>query len=193
MRSQLFNTTDPSGGTDQDKSMKLESARTPITTNHIIVLDIGRETSLLKRMAGEQMRVCKELPLGLDGLVLQCLRHEPPWPIELEHAIERTEETVMPLAPQFSGSHQLVLQGMSASLMVTALQACGIFQSVLTLNEVEALFNRLVAISQGRPSSQEKLSTDVRFFGALLIAQEFMHHLHIAVLTLTPNTSPISV
>lgn len=93
----------------------------------------------------------------------------------------------MPLAPKFANTHELILQGVGASLIATTLEACGISQPVLTLNEVEVLFNRLVAVSQGRPASQEILPTDVRFVGALLILREVMHHLHITVVNLVPN------
>jgi hypothetical protein len=154
------------------------------TVKDVIVLEIGQETSLVQRMANEHMLFCNELAWGMDGLVRQCINHEPAWPIELEHAIDLTEEAVMPLAPKFADAHELVLQGPGGSLIATTLQACGISQPVLTLDEVEALFNRLVAVSQGRPANQETLPTNVRFVGALLILREFMHHLRIAVVTL---------
>lgn len=57
-------------------------------------------------------------------------------------------------------------------------------QPRLTMDEVEALFNRLVAVSQGRPVSREKLPTDKHFVAAMLILREFMHHLHFAEVSL---------
>ena len=108
----------------------------------------------------------------------QSLRHEPPLPIELEHAIELTEDVVTPLAAQFAGSVELVLMDLGASLIRRGLEDTGIAPTVLTLDEVEALFNRLVAVSFGRPASQEALPTDARFFAALLMLREFMHHLN---------------
>jgi len=173
--------------------MKLERSLNHETANEVIVLEMGSETSLVQRMTGEHMRCSHAFALGVDGLARQCLQHEPVWPIELEHAIDLTEEVVMPLAPQFANTHGLVLQGMGATLIATTLRACGISQSVLTLDEVEALFNRLVAVSQGRPASQEKLPTDVRFVGAILMLREVMHHLGMAVVTLPTNTRDISV
>ena len=59
-------------------------------------------------------------------------------------------------------------------------------QTLLAIDEVETLFNRLVAVSEGRPASQEALPTDARFFAAMLILREFMHHLHFARVTLQP-------
>jgi exopolyphosphatase/pppGpp-phosphohydrolase len=163
--------------------MKVESALTPLPAGVVTVLDIRRDTSLVQRMAGDQMCYCQQFALGADALVRQCLRHEPPLPIELEHAIDLTEEVVMPLAAQFSGSAGLILQGLCAALMINALEGSGISQTVLNLDEVESLFNRLVAVSQGRPVSQETLPTDARFLAVMLILREFMHHLNFSQVT----------
>lgn len=161
--------------------------RNPVTqavTAEVTALEMRDDTSLVLRVAGTQTLLRREFPLGVDSLVRQSLRHEPPRPLELEHAIELTEEAVMPLAPQFAGSSGLILQGLGASLIAHSLKTGGIAQAALTLDEVEALFNRLVSVSQGRPASQEALPTDARFFAAMLMLREFMHHLHFAHVTL---------
>lgn len=137
------------------------------------------------------MLVRKEFALGVDGLTRLRLIHEPPWPIEIERAIEMTEEAVMPLAAQFGNTTGLILQGVSATPISNTLQTSGFALTVLTLDEVEDLFNRLVAVSQGPPTSQEKMPTDVRFFGTMLILREFMHHLHFAAVTLRSNAPNI--
>lgn len=97
----------------------------------------------------------------------------------------------MPLAAPLEGTAVLIVQGLGASLLVNTLRIGGIAPAVLTLDEVEALFNRLVAVSQGRPGSQESLPTDVRFLAAMLILREFMHHLNFAQVTLELNGSNI--
>ncbi|MEY4099879.1 MAG: hypothetical protein RL300_1050 [Pseudomonadota bacterium] len=166
--------------------MKSESVFTP-TTADFTALELGLNTSAVQRMADAQTLLCREFPLSVDALVQQSLRHEPPRPIELEHAIELTEEVVMQLAGQFAGGTGLRLQGPGADLIASTLAASGIGQPRLTLDEVETLFNRLVAVSQGRPASQDKLATDARFVAAMLILREFMHHMHFAEVTL-PST-----
>lgn len=161
--------------------------RNPFTqtaTADVTVLEMRGDTSLVQRLAGAQTPFRRGFPLGVDSLVRQSLRHEPPRPIELEHAIELTEEAVMPLAAQFAGSAGLILQGLGASLIAHSLETGGIARTALTLDEVEALFNRLVSVSQGRPASQETLPTDARFFAAMLMLREFMHHLHFTQVTL---------
>lgn len=157
----------------------------PVATA-VTVLDMRGDTSLVQRVAGAQTLFRREFPLGVDLLVRQSLRHEPPRPIELEHAIELTEEVVMPLAAQFAGTTGLILQGLGASLLGHSLKTSGIAQTALTLDEVEALFNRLVSVSEGRPASQETLPTNARFFAVMLMLREFMHHLHFAQVTLEP-------
>jgi exopolyphosphatase/pppGpp-phosphohydrolase len=160
---------------------------TPIVqtpSNQITVLEMCGETSTVQRWVGTQTLMSRAFPLGVDSLVGQSLRHEPPQPIELEHAIELTEEAVMPLAAQFAGNAELILQGLGATLIARSLEVAGIAQLVLKLDEVEALFNRLVSVSEGRPASQETLPTNARFFAAMLILREFMHHLHFAHLTI---------
>ena len=124
----------------------------------------------------------QSLALGLDRLVQQCLRHTPPRPVELEHAIEVTEDVVMPLATQFGGTAELVLQGPGAALIAAAQSA-----TLLTLEDVEALFNRLVMLSEGRPVAQETLPTDARFFAAMVVLRETLHHLRFAQVRLQPQ------
>ncbi len=153
-------------------------------TADVTVLEMRADTSLVQRVAGSQTLFCTEFPLGVDSLVRESFRHGPPRPIELEHAIELTEEAVMPLTAQFAGSLGLILKGLGASLIARSLQPGGIAQTALILDEVESLFNRLVAVSQGRPASQETLPTNARFYAAMLMLREFMHHLNFAQVTL---------
>ncbi len=157
---------------------------TQTATADATVLDMHGETSLVQRVAGAQTLLRAEFPLGVDSLVRQSLRHEPPRPIEVELAIELAEEAVMPLAAQFGPGTGLILQGVGASLIARSLEVGGVAQTVFTLDEVEALFNRLVSVSQGRPASQETLPTDARFFAAMLMLREFMHHLNFGQVTL---------
>jgi exopolyphosphatase/pppGpp-phosphohydrolase len=148
-----------------------------IHVNPITVLKMCGETCTVQRCVGGQTQRSRQFPLGVDLLVRQSLRHEPPKPIELEHAIELVEEAVMPLAAQFAGDTELVLHGLGALLIAQSLDVGGTKQFVLKLDEVEALFGRLVSISEGRPTRQETLPGNSRFFAAMLILREFMHHL----------------
>jgi hypothetical protein len=95
----------------------------------------------------------------------------------------------MPIAAHFSHADELHIQGLGGAIISTTLQASGTFQPVHTVQEVEALFNRLIAVSQGRPMRQDNLPIDVRFVGAVLVVREVMHHLGVPLLVL-PSTTP---
>ena len=166
--------------------MKLRKPVPQASNAVVTVLELRGDTGLVQRLAAGQTVDFWEFPLGVDSLVRQCLRHEPALPIELEQAIELTEDAVMPLAARFAGGGTLVLKGLGALLIAQALQGSAIGQNPLALDQVEALFNRLVALSLGRPASQETLPTDVRFLAAMLVLREFMHHLSFERVELQP-------
>ncbi len=56
----------------------------------------------------------------------------------------------------------------------------------LTRDLVEQAFNRLAAIVQGRPVSQDSIPTTAEFSATLLILREFMHHLNFASIDVRP-------
>ena len=60
---------------------------------------------------------------------------------------------------------------------------------VLTLDVMERLFNRLAAVSEGRPAAQEGFPDDPAFAGTLLVLRELMHHLPFASLVLVVGTT----
>lgn len=129
-------------------------------------LHLEAMTSRLER-AGQVDQV---LALGLATLGFT---HTPPRPLELEHGIEITEEAVMPHAPRFGGGI-LRLRGEGARWLEG--------QSRWTLDEVEALFNRLAQRSAGQPDAA--LPDDPRFFAAVLILRECLHHLRFSAVEL---------
>ena len=49
--------------------------------------------------------------------------------------------------------------------------------SALALQQVEHVFNELVAVSLGRPPSSGGMPTDQAFVSYVLVLREFMHHL----------------
>lgn len=57
---------------------------------------------------------------------------------------------------------------------------------LLTRDLVEQIFNRLAAIVQGRPASQDSIPTTAKFSATLLILREFMHHLDFASIEVRP-------
>ena len=155
----------------------------PTPAQAVYTLEMGSETSQLVFRRGDQTLWRKQYPLGIDTLVRQCLPHALPRPIELEHAIEISEEVVIAAtaahaAPQWSDGATLLLTGLGATLLNQGLHAVGCATQTMSTDAVESLFNRLVSLSEGRPASQDALPSDVRFCAALLLLRECMHHLH---------------
>lgn len=147
----------------------------------VTFLHLADDHAVVSRGAGPAVTLSQ---LGLARMERACLRHQPPLALELEQAIELTEEWVMPLAARFSGPHTLVLQGTAATLLEAQLASGPQGQP---LEAVEALFNRMAALSQGRPASQDPLPAEPRWCAALLVLREFMHHLHFAHVLLQPG------
>ena len=117
------------------------------------------------------------LALGYASLSRQWMRHTPPTPLDIEHAIEQTEDVVMPLAAKLVRTEQLLLRGEGAALILQGVGAALDAVPRWSLDEVEDLFNRMVMVSEGRPMGQEVLPTSPEFYAAMVILRESLHHL----------------
>ena len=140
-------------------------------------LELSAETSTLVCMEDARVVLQQELPLGTASLARQWMRHTPPTPLDIEHAIEQTEDVVMPLAAKLARTEQLQLSGSGAALILRAVGAAPDAVLHWSLDEVEDLFNRIAMVSQGRPSGQEALPTAPEFYAAMVILRECLHHL----------------
>lgn len=155
-----------------------------------VELELLGESSQLRRTLGGQPLLQIDYPLGFDMLVRQCFKQAPPRPQELEHAIDLTEEIVIAKTGKWAAQPDLLLLGAGACVIASSLAAAAMGKPVLTVDEVEAVFNRLVALSEGRPTSQESLPGDRRFVAAFLMLREVMHHLHFQQVTLPQCQAP---
>ncbi|CAM8661906.1 hypothetical protein MCEMSHM24_00741 [Comamonadaceae bacterium] len=140
-------------------------------------LQLGTETSTVLCVEDGQVVLQQELQLGTASLARQWTRHTPPTPLDIEHAIEVTEDVLMPLAAKLVRTEQVQLSGSGAALI---LQAVGVAPDAVlnwSLEEVEGLFNRIAMVSQGRPIGHEALPTAPEFYAAMVIVRECLHHL----------------
>lgn len=140
-------------------------------------LQLGAETSTVLCVEDGQVVFQQELPLGTASLARQWMRHTPPTPLDIEHAIEVTEDVLMPLAAKLARTEQLQLSGSGAALILQAVGAVPDAVLHLSLEEVEGLFNRIAMVSQGRPSRQEALPAEPEFYAAMVLLRECLHHL----------------
>lgn len=120
---------------------------------------LGTDVSSVQCAEGDHIVFQQDLSLGTASLARQWMRHTPPTPLDIENAIEVTEDAVMPLAAKLLPSSQLLLRGPGAALTLQGVGAAPGAVLHWSLDEVEDLFNRIAMVSQGRPSVQEALPT----------------------------------
>ena len=126
------------------------------------------------------------LPLSADALARDLLRHAPPSPREIERAIERVEDAVMPARARLPAALRLQTSDARLRAMVGAAGAARADAPVwLGIDTVEQLFNRLVARAQGRPASHDPLPVDGPSAARLVIVRELLHHWRLDGLRLT--------
>lgn len=115
------------------------------------------------------------IPLSPDSLTLKYFRHAIPTPTELEYAIQEIEDALRPAYNQITGG-TLVVQSPTLYGMPTFIPfARGL---PLTRETLEDGFQRLAALSEGRPATQDPLPGHPNFPAFLLILRELMHHLN---------------
>ena len=126
------------------------------------------------------------LPVSADALARDLLRHAPPSPLEIERAIERVEDAVMPARARLPAALRLQTSDARLRALVGAAGAARADAPVwLDIDTVEQLFNRLVARAQGRPASQDPLPVDGPSAARLVIVRELLHHWRLDGLRLT--------
>lgn len=125
------------------------------------------------------------MPLGTIKTGRGYFRHDPPSTLEIEHAIEAIEDALSRIhAAVPAGSAWHTTDPLIGQIAQVAGVAAGP-EVVLGRELVELAFNRLAAVSAGRPPAQDAIPTDPEFAAALLILREFMHHLQFESITVS--------
>lgn len=161
-----------------------------------VALHLGAERTLIAagQGAGEPAMVLT-LALGHDKTAREFFRGAVPTPLALETAIAAVEDEVY-------AAHRRYRTCMPEGPAATPLSAdpglheaatlAGIAPGpwrVLPLDAVERLFNRLAAVSEGRPAAHEGLPESPAFAARLLVLRELMHHMPFAAVVLVPAPS----
>jgi hypothetical protein len=134
----------------------------------VTMLDIGAQESAVAFGCGDDSPAIVRLAVGTASGGMP--RHDPPLPSELEHAIATIEDAVMPLARRLPPSSILVVTGSAMHELAPAHDGAA-------LGDVEAMFQQLAAVAEGRPVASRGLPSGPAFAATLLIVREFMHHL----------------
>lgn len=134
-----------------------------------LLLSLGEQSS---QVQWNQAGLTREYPLafGLAAMTPGPFRQDPPTPFELEQAIMRVEDELMPLATKIPAHPVLTLQGPLPLARLLGSQE-------LSRASIEQLFGQFVAMVEGDPLAAAQLPKDRRFAAALLILREWMHHL----------------
>ncbi|MEX0960298.1 MAG: hypothetical protein WDZ63_13530 [Burkholderiales bacterium] len=142
----------------------------------VMVLHVGKGQSAVA--TGTHARPAAVLTLGIGSRSTSAahFHHDPPTPLELENAIAAVEDALLPVRDTVSEDCALLTT--DAGIRAIALAAGLPDQPEITLTReaIEETFNRLAAVSFGRPAAHEGLPAGGAFAATLLILREFMHH-----------------
>ncbi|MEN3112643.1 hypothetical protein ACFONG_18390 [Uliginosibacterium paludis] len=118
------------------------------------------------------------LAAGARLIAQRHFHHSPPTPVELENAIQDVEDALTPAWKHVRAYALETTDRWPGALAAFAGQS----GPEIDRETVEACFNRLAALSEGRPLAQDPLPEDPLFAARLLVLRELMHHLDFTVL-----------
>ena len=144
-----------------------------------LALRFEERAAQIQSAPGGDLTVNLSLPLSADTLARDVLRHTPPRPLEIERAIELVEDAVMPARARLPEAFGLQVEDALLREMARSDAPDGSSAEApvwLSLQHIENWFNRLVALSEGRPATQDALPTDAAHAARLVIVREILHH-----------------
>lgn len=144
----------------------------------IVVLHIGEDRTCVATGTGIEPDQVLILEAGSSRTSIDFFEHNPPLPLEIENAIMLVEDEVTRARAVAVGRASLYSTDELVYDMARMAGCPDELAITLTIEQVEKLFDQLVARSEGRPSSQVEIPDDPKFAATLLILREFMHHLH---------------
>ncbi len=155
---------------------------TPIT-----VLHIGKEQTAVASGTAAEPDTVLLLAIGSSKTAADYFRHTPPTAGELEYAIMVVEDEVTRLRAITATASKLYTS--DATIREIALVSGVADQPELqaSIEAIEQSFDRLAALTMGRPASSAGIPTDMAFAATLLILREFMHHLQFTSITVVEN------
>lgn len=152
--------------------------RPPITLLHI-----GADQTTVATANNAGPAATLTLALGSQKTATDFFKHAPPTPLEMENAIMAIEDEVSRARTWIADGS--VLYSTDPVVREIALMAGVTDQPALTLSieAVEETFERLAAVTLGRPAASDNIPTDAAFAATLVILREFMHHLRFSSIT----------
>jgi exopolyphosphatase/pppGpp-phosphohydrolase len=146
-------------------------------------LTIGASSTAIASGSGATPEVLESLDLGAKNISVAYFQHQWPNAYELEQAIMVVEDRIAP-------ARSLIIKGSKLFSADSTIREIAQVAGLQTLSEwnmsraaLEQTFERLAAISLGRPASLSGLPDTPWFAATLLILREFMHHMNFDTIT----------
>lgn len=162
---------------------RLVTSGRPIVKAADVALHLGAEGTEVRVYVAEQAPVNLHLSLTAEEIVGRFFRTDPPSPLAVEMAIEAVEEQVMQahsIVPEASAVRWTATHAQRVMAWAAASPGNpnpeGAAPTEVSVEQVEALFNRLVGRIEGRPATSDPVPTDAEFAATVLIVREFLHH-----------------
>ena len=154
------------------------------TAERIAVLSLGADETGVAVGASAVPDATIILGVGSRKTASDHFKQSPPSPGDLEATIEVVEDEVTRVLALLPGGAELVTADGSLRQVAYAAGQDGDADIVLSVEQVERTFERLAAVSLGRPAAREGLPEGHDFAATLLIVREFMHHLGFSRITI---------
>ena len=151
----------------------------------ITLLHIGEEQTAVATGTGTEPDAVLVFAIGSKRTAADFFKHTPPTPGELENAILVVEDEVSRLRTITANASALFSAGPDIREIALAAGVPNQPVMILALDAVEQTFDRLAALTLGRPASSAGIPATATFAATLLILREFMHHLQFASIAVT--------
>lgn len=176
--------TSPSPGSEALVARYREVRAVAPDGGQIAVLHVGPDETGVAVGASVAPAATIILGIGSRKTANDHFRHSPPSPGELELGIMVVEDEVTRVLSILGGGAELFTTDAAVRAIAPLLGQASDGHIVLTVEQVESAFERLAAVSLGRPAAREGIPEDNEFAATLLIVREFMHHLGFSRITI---------
>lgn len=151
------------------------------------VLHIGAEQTAVASGGGVEPAATLVLAIGSRKTAADYFKHDPPTPGEMENAIMTVEDEVSRARQMTAAGSALFTADAAVREIAHVAGVADQPELILTREAMERTFERLAAVTLGRPASGEEIPAGAAFAATLLILREFMHHLQFSSITVTPG------
>jgi exopolyphosphatase/pppGpp-phosphohydrolase len=151
----------------------------------ITVLHIGEEQTAVATGTTTEPDAVLLLSIGSKRTAADFFKHTPPTPGELENAIMVVEDEVTRLRAITKADSTLFTSDAAIREIAIISGVPDRSELILTIEAMERSFEKLAAITLGKPASSAGIPANPAFAATLLIVRELMHHLQFASVTVT--------